>query len=120
MGSMRRIAASLLAAFFSLTLITPALLASGADSNLPACCRRSGQHHCSQPENSSASSVRINKCAAYPGTSAIPPVRFSGLANTPQTVIATLTSDPSYRPQTRSLRHIALGQAGLKRGPPAV
>ena len=42
---MRRALATFLVAMFSLPLIAPVLLAD-TDSNLPACCRRGGQHHC--------------------------------------------------------------------------
>src|SRR5450755_3964892 len=42
---MRRVPAILLVILFSFSLIGPALLVD-ADSNLPACCRRDGQHHC--------------------------------------------------------------------------
>ena len=42
---MRRIAAMLLVSVFSFSPIGPALFVD-ADSNLPACCRRGGQHHC--------------------------------------------------------------------------
>ena len=36
----------LLLALFSFSLISPAVLASDADSKLPACCKRNGKHHC--------------------------------------------------------------------------
>jgi hypothetical protein len=42
---MRRLIALSLTVLFSLTLIAP-LFASDTDANLPACCRRSGRHHC--------------------------------------------------------------------------
>lgn len=42
---MRRAPASLLLAVIGLPLITPLLLAD-ARSQLPACCRRDGKHHC--------------------------------------------------------------------------
>lgn len=46
MKLMRRAPAALLLLVLSLPLITP-LFASGVDeSQLPACCRRNGKHHC--------------------------------------------------------------------------
>jgi hypothetical protein len=42
---MRRAIAISLMMLFSWMLIAP-LLASDADANLPACCRRNGKHHC--------------------------------------------------------------------------
>lgn len=43
---MRRVCASLLMLIFSLPLIAPALASTPDDSQLPACCRRGGKHHC--------------------------------------------------------------------------
>ncbi len=44
---MRRLLSLVLLAVFSLPLILPALaLGQDPESNLPACCRRNGAHHC--------------------------------------------------------------------------
>jgi hypothetical protein len=43
---MRRVASALLLLVFSLPLIAPAFLSTPDDSQLPACCRRDGKHHC--------------------------------------------------------------------------
>ena len=43
---MRRALAILLVTMFSLPLIAPALTSTPDDSQLPACCRRGGKHHC--------------------------------------------------------------------------
>ena len=43
---MRRALAILLVTVFSLPLIAPALASTPDDSQLPACCRRGGKHHC--------------------------------------------------------------------------
>ena len=72
---MRRALASLLVAFFSFSLISPALFAiSGAD--LPSCCRRGGKHHCGMGGekalgDGSARAVSA-KCPLYPGAIATP------------------------------------------------
>lgn len=42
---MRRVPAILLLFLFSFSLFGPALFVDG-ESNLPACCRRDGKHHC--------------------------------------------------------------------------
>jgi hypothetical protein len=42
---LKRVSAILLLTLFSLTLISPALFGD-TESNLPACCRRDGKHHC--------------------------------------------------------------------------
>jgi hypothetical protein len=119
---MRRVTASLLAAFFSLTLISPALFAADPDSNLPACCRRSGHHHCTNTnqDSSAVPALQQARCSVYPSAPSVPAIRASGLTKDSQTVFATLISHPSSRPQTEALCRISLGRAGLKRGPPAV
>jgi len=43
---MRRTFAGLLVLVFSLPLIAPTLAPSLDESQLPACCRRGGKHHC--------------------------------------------------------------------------
>jgi hypothetical protein len=120
---MRRLTASLLVAFFSLALISPALFASSPDSKLPACCRRSGQHHCTSvnPEDSASGPALLQgRCSAYPSTPSVPASRTTGLIKVSQAVFAALVSHPSSRPQTESLCRISQGRAGLKRGPPVV
>jgi hypothetical protein len=46
MSPMRRVWSALLVLVFSLPLIAPALVSAPDDSQLPACCRRHGKHHC--------------------------------------------------------------------------
>jgi len=46
MGFMRRALAGLLLTILSLPLIAPAFASAPNDSQLPACCRRGGKHHC--------------------------------------------------------------------------
>jgi hypothetical protein len=46
MKGMRRTLASLLLTLFSLPLLAPALASIPDASQLPACCRRNGKHHC--------------------------------------------------------------------------
>src|SRR5579863_4943018 len=73
---MRRALAFLLAALFSFELIAPALLADAA-SDLPACCRRNGKHHCAMADgsgdDSSAPSLKAlgSKCPFFPKSAAV-------------------------------------------------
>lgn|GEM_PF-3448478 len=89
---MKRLSAILLLLLFSFPLIAP-LFASAPHSNLPICCRRTGQHHCVEalqsfghlsavsapcPKYHSAS-INIPLHPIAPGTS---PARIAGvLAN---------------------------------------
>lgn len=43
---MRRAWAAILVVLFSFPLIAPAFASGTDDSQLPACCRRNGRHHC--------------------------------------------------------------------------
>lgn len=43
---MRRLISISLLLLFSLSLVSPLFAMSTADANIPACCRRDGQHHC--------------------------------------------------------------------------
>lgn len=56
---MRRALAILLVFAFSLPLIAPALASAPDESQLPACCRRDGKHHCAM--FSDAVSVNVSK-----------------------------------------------------------
>jgi hypothetical protein len=53
---LRRISAIVLLALFSFSLIGPELLSADSDSNLPACCRRDGKHHCAAMSGSGQTS----------------------------------------------------------------
>src|SRR5215467_14052504 len=60
---MRRLVAILAVAWLSISLIAPMLFAAGAESNLAACCRRNGQHHCaSHHETGSGNGWQTARC----------------------------------------------------------
>jgi hypothetical protein len=78
---MHRLLASLLALLFGFPLITQ-FLAVSARTDLPACCRRDGKHHCALSEMASApesaggvglTAVRP-KCPLYPQAILLPAV----------------------------------------------
>ena len=69
---MQRGSAILLLVLFSFLLISP-MLTADADSALPACCRKGGQHHCSmenmgQPDEVSGLALKSSsaKCPLFP------------------------------------------------------
>jgi hypothetical protein len=51
---MRRTLAMLLVLVFSLPLVAPAFVSTAKASELPACCRRNGAHHCAMSDVSVA------------------------------------------------------------------
>jgi hypothetical protein len=124
---MRRTLALLLPVLLSLPLIAPLILAN-ADSNLPACCRRNGQHHCAMPSmgaeapSSSGSSIHsgVSRCSYYPGAastqreSKIAPLKAS-LA-----IFASLISHPVVQTQTEAQYRVSFSRSRHKRGPPAL
>ena len=68
--TMRRTLASALLVLLSFPLIAPAL--ANTASELPACCRRSGEHHCAIAEQTgSAQTVFQNRCPVYPNGIAV-------------------------------------------------
>jgi hypothetical protein len=114
----RRVLASLLLALFSFSPLTP-LLAD--DSNLPACCRRLGAHHCAlgSIDRHGVSFIQ-QRCAQFPlGAAAL---AASGMASaTPsQVVFAAIVSHPAAHAQTEARYRISFSRAWQKRGPPAL
>jgi len=114
---MRRTLALLLIALFSTSLFTP-LFAADQRPELPACCRRDGQHHCSMPSPAASQSTRPAvqvRCPLYrgacsfftgPQTAAVaPPAGFQILqpcaANLTDPVESRAVSIPSGAPDSR-------------------
>jgi hypothetical protein len=118
---MRRTFAAVLVLVFSLPLITPALAPAPDDSQLPACCRRSGEHHCAMSMDVNAPSrchvVReICPFSPFAHTPLVQPHAFAmldrpvlaGFASSPAEVVGS--AEAGYRISADRARH--------KRGPP--
>jgi hypothetical protein len=120
--AMRRISAILLVALFSFSLISPALFAQVAGSELPTCCRRAGKHHCAmaaiQSESSSGPVLQTGRCPFFPVGQAVPANRTVSLAAASASIFAGLVGHPACCPQTEALCRISYSRAGQKRGPP--
>jgi hypothetical protein len=118
---MRRVSAILLLTLLSFSLIGPAVFASDPESNLPACCRRLGKHHCAmdaQGASSSEPSLQSGACPSFPGMRAVSASANTVLPPTSAAAMTPILSHPVSRPHTKPLLHIAFGLAGQKRGPP--
>ena len=124
----RRLLTILLLAVFSLPLITP-LLALGAagDLSLPACCRRSGKHHCMMAAANTGESSQHShtlttipeKCPYAPGLlAATHPDVLSVPSN--HVLIAAVISQTSGVAQTESKWRISRDRSRQKRGPPSL
>jgi hypothetical protein len=120
---MRRALTSLLLALLSFPLIAPILFANTA-SDLPACCRRDGKHHCAmmdmgitQDDGGVYWKSKPQKCSQYPKTGA----SLCSGKSVPQrsSEIGPLVfSHPTLAAQTEILYRISHSRSREKRGPP--
>lgn len=122
---MRRAPAALLLLVFSFPLIAP-LFASGPDeSQLPACCRRDGKHHCAMAMGGmelanvpSRYIVVSEKCPCCPFTHAqlmLPHVYFRAAA----AVVGSSACRVDIIREAEAGYRISADRARPKRGPPA-
>ncbi len=127
---MRRALAALLMALFSFSLISPAVLAADPESNLPACCRRDGKHHCAMmamqgamlampSESPSGPSLQAARCALFPSARAIPAGPAVSLPVFFQAIFAGLLGHSAFVPEPETVCLSSYSRAGQKRGPPA-
>ena len=116
--ALRRLWAIFLLTFLGVSLISPAVSAD-SDSNLPACCRRFGKHHCSVSVNpSSGPTVRSAVCPSFPGAAAPGIVRGAfGLILT-ASLFFLFVSRPLPANVVRGAAWAFLGGSHRKRGPP--
>jgi hypothetical protein len=118
---MRRALASLLLALFSFPLIVPVLRADSA-SDVPVCCRRSGQHHCGMPDESTGSGASSlqSRCPVYPKAGVVAFSLDSILLNAAPQSGAHLALRLASPKADVDIPQIALRGPAHKRGPPAL
>jgi hypothetical protein len=120
----RRVWAYLLVAIFGISLITPALYADES-SNLPACCRRLGAHHCA---------LKLQGSLQFPVGLAVTGVcgqygRLATVLAQPESTkaavftVSRVVSDAaavhsSIAEQNQILCRVSFSRARQKRGPP--
>jgi hypothetical protein len=115
----RRVLASLLLAVFSFLPFAPILLAD--DSNLPACCRRLGAHHCALASMDTHSASLIQqRCAQFPSGSASLAATGIAAVTPSQAVFAAIVTHPAAHAQTEARYRVSFSRAWQKRGPPTV
>jgi hypothetical protein len=115
-------AISLLAAI-CLSLIAPAVFA-GAETNLPACCRRNGAHHCAMATDDSISATQtsfqpVKPCPSFPVGAAVSGGSVAFLGDS-TTNFALTVSHPSKRLQPQAFYRISFSRSCRQRGPPAI
>jgi hypothetical protein len=125
---MRRLLAALLVSVFSFSLIGPALIGD-ADSSLPACCRRGGQHHCAMvdmdqdaaaSESGPVLKAHADKCPYFPKGAALLPHSGAALLAASHALLAIPLSQLTAQSQAEGGYRISLGRSHQKRGPPAL
>ncbi len=116
---MRRLLAITIAMLLGLTLAVP-LFSVNAASNLPACCRRNGSHHCAAGMSESGDktfSTIAPKCPSFPKATAAPfPHSIAPVSMRDAGTL--LYAHPSAKPQTEARYRIAFSRSRQKRGPP--
>jgi hypothetical protein len=124
MVKMRRVPAILLVLLFSFSLIGPALFVD--ESNLPACCRREGKHHCGMtdmaetPRSGMAADALRVKCPFFPSGGAVVPESGPALLAASQTPSVAIASQIADRPRAAGGYRISLDCSHRKRGPPSL
>jgi hypothetical protein len=121
MMAVRRALSISLLLILSLPLVSSLFATRTAGSTLPACCRRSGTHHCamlSEDDGSGEHAVRA-RCPYTPGASAVL-LLPSFAPSTAASIFAGITRHPAISPQTAAQLRISFDRARQKRGPPAL
>jgi hypothetical protein len=118
---MRRFLATLLAVLVSSLLILPAFAAS-IKPDVPACCRKSGKHHCDMQaaDHASESAVAASgKCPFFPHTSVAAHHEMNaGVQGA--AIFAGWVSHPSGSPQIEAVYRVSYQRSHQKRGPPSL
>ena len=125
MARMRRVSAILLVFLFSFSLIAPALFGDD-ESNLPACCRRDGKHHCGMmirdmaeaPSSGPAVDALHAKCPLFPNGGAVLPHSGAAVLAAYQTAGVPLGCQIAARVQAAAGYRIPVSPSHPKRGPP--
>ncbi len=127
---MRRVPAILQVFLFSFSLIGPALSVD-AESNLPACCRRDGKHHCGMtaaemadmaqtPPSGPAAGARRAKCPFFPSGGAVLPHSGAALLGASWPAGVSVAAAIAIRAQAQAGYRTWLGESHHKRGPPSL
>jgi hypothetical protein len=125
MSKMRRVPAILLVFLFSFPLIAPALFTDG-ESNLPACCRRDGKHHCGMadmaqsPSSGAAIDALRAKCPMFPSGGAVLPHSGAVLLATTQPAGVSIVGQLAAPAHAKAGYRTSSNHSHPKRGPPSL
>ena len=120
---MRRTLALLLLAQFSFSLIAPTLGANTASSNLPACCRKDGKHHCAMAEavasESPSRKLAAPACPLFPKAGVATALFNTAALHIGPVVYTPVLSGVIAASANHTCSHATLRGPIRKRGPPA-
>lgn len=114
----------LLLVAFSLSLLTPVLLAGAEQPNLPACCRRDGNHHCAKQQTGKpAEGVQVSAlsvCPIFPAGKVTPaPLQLGAVAPAPSGITIAVVFYHVPAPQSVTRQNDAPIRPWQQRGPPS-
>jgi len=116
----RRLVAISLLMLFVFPFVLPLFGTSAMDATLPACCRRTGKHHCmifmAWSQNRSFRTIR-EKCPYSIAPPAVLVLR-SFTPSTAASVFAGVTRHPACAPQVEAQLRVSFDRTRQKRGPP--
>ena len=107
-----------------ITGFTPALLLDAkAQTSVPACCRRTGKHHCQEHSVDSSHNVPVfsaarMKCPMFPARLTVSGCSTHFLPTASQSFYAAIVSHPAIHPQVEGSYRICWSRSQQKRGPP--
>lgn len=119
---MRRSIATGLLCLFNTLWIAP-LVSSDPHSNLPACCRRDGKHHCSMMQMTEQSAGGPNsravtpKCPLFPKTVPLAH-RIQLYALATRSLLGSIVDQPAAPAQAEIQYRVSSARAHQERGPP--
>jgi hypothetical protein len=125
MKTLRKLVSILLLALIGLPFASPLFaLTAKSESNLPACCRRAGRHHCLPPthlqaDNTPRFNAPVERCPYAPASIVVAHHSDPGLAPS-DAIFAALVSHPAVHAQLHSKQRIARDRSRDKRGPPSL
>jgi len=128
---MRRLLSIVLFGAFLLPFVASALtVGASAESQLPACCRRNGKHHCAMSAAVRAMMLSaeakkpsfrapLEKCPYQQRSLGVMHHDSSTIHAAGVTTVALLLREPTAVAQAECLRRISFDRSRQKRGPPA-
>ncbi|MDQ6677085.1 MAG: hypothetical protein M3Z09_07295 [Acidobacteriota bacterium] len=121
---MRQLFSVLLLALIGFSSISPALVAAEG-SELPACCRKAGAHHCAMRTNPAVSQPSTGatlsasgKCISFPTGAFSATQSVSGIPVLISSYSSNLYAHPIGQAQTEARYRASLTRGWQKRGPP--